>query len=282
MRWLTVAAAHEVRLFFIALQFLTRLPTPGWVGYREDWLLASARYFPLGGAVVGVWAAAVLWAALKWFPAPVSVGLSIAATVWLTGGLHEDGLADTCDGLGGAVTRERALAIMKDSRIGSYGALGLVLSLGVKAAALTALVQSGPVMAVVALVWSHAVSRASAVLLMHWLPYAGDVGQAKAPPLAGGLSGAGVWAVAFWTVAIGAGLVVAVALVAPRWLEPVGQALSCATMVVMAVTFWCARWLSRRLGGYTGDALGATQQLAELAALLAWLAVVGAPLSLAT
>lgn len=282
MQWLAAAAVHEVRLFFIALQFLTRLPVPGWVGYREDWLRASARYFALGGAVVGVWAAVVLWAALKWFPATVSVGLCIAATVWLTGGLHEDGLADTCDGLGGAVTRERALAIMKDSRIGSYGALGLVLSLGIKAAALTALAQAGPVMAVVALVWGHAVSRASAVLLMRWLPYAGDVGQAKAPPLASRVSAGGARAVVFWVAAIGAGLVAAGALVSPRGSEITGWALSCATMAVLVVTLWCARWLRRRLGGYTGDALGATQQLAELTALLAWLSVVGSPLSAAT
>ena len=118
---------HELRLFFIALQFFTRLPVPRWVGYEPEWLHQSARHFPLVGALVGVVGAAVLWAALWLFPMPVAVVLSMVATVLLTGAFHEDGLADTCDALGGAVSRERALEIMKDTRIGSYGAIGLLL-----------------------------------------------------------------------------------------------------------------------------------------------------------
>ncbi|MES3015489.1 MAG: adenosylcobinamide-GDP ribazoletransferase [Pseudomonadota bacterium] len=110
---------HELRLFFVALQFLTRVPSPRWVGFEPDWLNQSARWFPLVGAFVGAVAALVLWAASVVFPPAVAVGLSIAVSVLLTGGFHEDGLADTTDALGGAVGRERALEIMKDSRIGS-------------------------------------------------------------------------------------------------------------------------------------------------------------------
>jgi len=95
---------HQLRLFFIALQFLTRCPVPRWVGYEPAWLQQCARWFPAVGTLVGLVAALVLWSALKLWPPAVAVGLSMAVSVWLTGGFHEDGWADTCDGLGGAVT----------------------------------------------------------------------------------------------------------------------------------------------------------------------------------
>jgi len=172
------ALIHEARLFFIALQFFTRVPVPAWVGYTPEWMHASARHYPLVGAWVGGVAALVLWLAAQVWPLSVAVGLSMAATVWLTGGFHEDGLADTCDGLGGSVSRERALTIMKDSRLGSYGALGLVGVLGLKAVALYELTDFDGVQALIALVWAHAVSRAVPVALLRLLPYAGDAEQA--------------------------------------------------------------------------------------------------------
>lgn len=279
----------ELRLFYIALQFFTRVPVPGWVGFKPEWLQACARYFPLVGACVGVVGALVLAAASLAWPPLVAVLLSMGATVWMTGGFHEDGWADTCDGLGGAVSRERALAIMKDSRLGSYGALGLVLMLGLKAAALTSLLapvlgelneaQSSHVHQVLlgwtlmALVWSHTTSRLAPVLLIRLLPYAGDVEHAKAKPLATGVSWGGVLgAVVAWAV-------VSLALVA--WVGHIGwpvptlwQAMGWATLAVLLGTWWLVRWLRKRLGGYTGDTLGAAQQVTEVLSLLAWLAVV--------
>lgn len=253
---------HELRLFFVALQFLTRVPSPRWVGFEPDWLNQSARWFPLVGAFVGAVAALVLWAASVVFPPAVAVGLSIAASVLLTGGFHEDGLADTTDALGGAVDRERALEIMKDSRIGSYGALALILVLGLKAAALTAML---PALAVPALLLAHAASRAAAVVLIRVLPYAGDVAHAKAKPLARRVSRSGL------AVALGSVVLVAALLVACKTAQAAAVA---ASIVLVALgTAWSARWLRRRLGGYTGDALGATQQISELLALLGWLAV---------
>src|SRR5262249_46954693 len=109
-------AAHELRLVGVAMQFLTRIPVP-LRHFDPDWLHASARHFPLVGAMVGICAGAVLWGAAALWPASMAALLSMAATAWLTSAFHEDGLADTCDGLGGATTRERALAIMKDSRL---------------------------------------------------------------------------------------------------------------------------------------------------------------------
>jgi adenosylcobinamide-GDP ribazoletransferase len=252
---------HELRLFFVALQFLTRVPVPGWVGHEPAWLNQSARHFPLVGLFVGGVAAAVLVAAGLLFSPAVAVGLSIAASVLLTGAFHEDGWADTCDALGGAVSRERALAIMKDSRIGAYGAIGLVLMLGLKAATLTAL----PVaLAVPALLLGHTASRAAAVTLIRCLPYAGDVEHAKAKPMAQRISGAGC--VVAW------GWVMLVALALLVWHPLQGPVVATSLVLAAVGTLWCGLRLRQRLGGYTGDALGATQQLTELLVLLGWLA----------
>ena len=252
---------HELRLLFIALQFFTRVPIPRWVGFEPDWLHQSARHFPAIGLLVGAFGALVLWVASQFLSLPVAVLLSMAATMWATGGFHEDGWADTCDGLGGAVSRERALEIMKDSRIGAYGAMGLVTMLALKAATLSSL----PIAwACAALLLGHTASRAASTALIRFLPYAGDVEHAKAKPLAQRLSSAGL------VVACGWALTVAMALMAWQslWTLPVVGGLLFAALG----TLWCARWFRRRLGGVTGDTLGAAQQVTELLVLLSWAA----------
>ena len=127
---------HELRLFLVAVQFFTRVPVPAWVGFSPVWLQASARHFPGVGLCVGMLGAAVLAGASGLTSPAVAVVLSMMATVVLTGAFHEDGLADTCDALGGHVSRARALEIMKDSRIGAFGAMALVLGLVSKIALL--------------------------------------------------------------------------------------------------------------------------------------------------
>ncbi|MGE5451713.1 MAG: adenosylcobinamide-GDP ribazoletransferase [Acidobacteriota bacterium] len=280
---------RELRLFFTALQFFTRVPIPAWVGFEPQWLQACVRYFPLVGVVVGAFGAGVLAAACLWWPPAVAVVLSMAATVWLTGAFHEDGWADTCDGLGGAVSRERALTIMKDSRLGAYGGIGLVLMLGLKASVLTALLSpllsemtdaaSSRVHQVLlgwtamGLLWAHTVSRLVPVLLTAWLPYGGDADHAKAKPLAMGADVASVLMATALTAGVAGGLVVWIDLIG--W--PVPTLLRClmwASLAALLVAVACRRWFQRRLGGFTGDTLGASQQLSEVASLLAWLAVV--------
>jgi adenosylcobinamide-GDP ribazoletransferase len=256
---------HELRLFFVALQFFTRLPVPAWVGFEPAWLQQCARYFPLVGLVVGGAAALVLWCAQWVWPATVAVGLSIAAGVWLTGGFHEDGWADSCDGLGGAVSRERALAIMKDSRIGSYGALGLILMLGLKAACLVALAEADLEAGLLALVWAHMASRAAPVWLLYQLDYAGDAEHAKAKPLTTQASGRTFAVALAWVLIAG----IAVCRRAPD-LVP---SLCAASLASGGITLLLQGRLEHRLGGYTGDTLGACQQAVELAALLGFLAL---------
>lgn len=283
------ALLHEIRLSLIALQFLTRVPVPSWVGFEPAWLQGCLRYFPLVGALVGLAGSLVLAATAFWWPPVVAVVLSMAFTVWLTGGFHEDGLADTCDGLGGAVSRERALTIMKDSRLGSYGALGLILTLLLKAAVLASLAtpllnelgsaESSHVRQVLlawtmmALVWCHAASRLVPVCLIRFLPYAGDLDHAKAKPLATQVS---------WLNLLGAVLMTC-AVAGLMWLWfgftawPAGTllaALMTSTLAMALGAAFCARWFSKRLGGFTGDTLGASQQITEVLGLMAWLAVV--------
>jgi adenosylcobinamide-GDP ribazoletransferase len=259
------ALVHEARLFFVALQFFTRCPVPRWVGFEPAWLQQCARHYPAVGLLVGGFSAAVLWAAMWVWPATVAVGLAMAASVWMTGGFHEDGWADTCDGLGGAVSRERALVIMKDSRIGSYGALGLILLLGIKAACLLALADDSAQAAVLALLWAHCASRAAPVWLLHSLRYAGDAEHAKTKPLATQASTAAVVAALAWVLLAS----LTVATCAPHWV-PV---LCAASVAAVGTTFWMQGWLEKRLGGYTGDNLGACQQLVELSALLVFVAL---------
>jgi len=269
------ALGREARLALVALQFLTRLPLPAplarRLGWDPEWLNESARHFPLVGLGVGLLGAAVLVSAAALFPMPVAVGLSMAATLWATGAFHEDGLADCVDGLGGSAERERALAIMKDSRIGSYGALALLLVLGLKAAALAALPLGW---AAATLCAGHTLSRAVAVGLIRALPYAGDPAQAKVKPLARRVSTAGCALAFAWAAAVLAALAVLQARFAPYAL-PGPRAWGAAALAALAVGWACGRWFRRRLGGVTGDTLGAAQQSSELAVILAVLAMLG-------
>ena len=262
---------HQLRLFFIALQFLTRVAIPRWVGFEPEWLHHSARYFPAVGACIGAVGAGVFGAAQIFFGPVVAALLCIAATVLLTGGFHEDGLADTCDGLGGHVSRERALEIMKDSRIGAYGAMGLVLMLGLKAATLSGLGSVSVWAAMAALLVAHTTSRTATVWMIAWLPYAGDEAHAKAKPLAQRARSSDVLVACFTTL-----LVAGVVLWADGYGLGIGAwpVLAASLLAALLMLLWCSRWLNKRLGGVTGDTLGATQQLVEVAMLLAWLGAV--------
>ncbi|HEY4082911.1 MAG TPA: adenosylcobinamide-GDP ribazoletransferase [Burkholderiaceae bacterium] len=256
---------HELRLFFTALQFLTRVPVPAWVGFEPAWLQQSVRYFPLVGLFVGCVAAVVMGAAHELLPNAIAAGLSIAATVLLTGAFHEDGFADTCDGLGGAVDRVRALAIMKDSRIGSYGSVGLILMLGLKAATLTEWLHASLSHALLLTVWTHMASRLAPLWIMRALPYAGDAEHAKAKPLATGIGKGGLL--------FAAGCVVLLSALVLGFAPDLALPLVWAVAVAALVCWRLQAWLKRRLGGFTGDTLGATQQLVELALLITTLAV---------
>ena len=265
-----------IREYLLAVQFFTRIPITGrlaeWVGFSPAMLRASAAHFPGVGVLVGVVAAAVyaLLAALlpdTAFTPLVAAALSTVACVLLTGGFHEDGLADLADGLGGSYDRERALEIMKDSRVGAFGAMALVLALLAKVAFVALLgsvdgVPGGwdeaPFKAwyvCSALLAGHVVSRTLPLLLIYWLPHVGDLAASKSKPLADQISLNSLLTAFLWCFG-------ALALI--LWAQAATDLIVACSLSFMAL-LWMHRLLKRRLQGFTGDCLGAAQQVCEIA-----------------
>lgn len=234
----------------LALVLLTRLPLPTLPEAAFARQAEAVWAFPLAGLAVGALAWVTGALALASGLAPVAVaGLMLVVLVMTTGAMHEDGLADTADGLWGGFTAERRLEIMKDSHIGTYGVLALILSQGLRLAALSALVAGGALgAAVAAAVWS----RALMPVLMAALPNARGTGLSQS-----------VGRPAPQAVTLGLGLAAVLALLLAGW-----AVLIPALLAVLAVLGLAA--LARaKIGGQTGDILGAAQQLAEITCLLA-------------
>lgn len=247
----------EAAVLLLAWQFLTRIPPPRAPAWSAARMAAAPRWFPAVGLVVGLVGAGVLAGTAALLPAVVAVLLSLSATVAMTGALHEDGLADSFDGLG-ATTRDQALAIMRDSVLGAFGAVGLGLTLALKVAALAAM----PVgLAAAALVAAHAGSRLSCLVVIATSRYLRPVGT-------GGFTAAGV---GYGGLALGGGAVLLASLgVALHGVAALGLALA----GLVAGHLGARLVFERRLGGYTGDTLGAVQQLSEVGVylgLLLWL-----------
>jgi adenosylcobinamide-GDP ribazoletransferase len=267
-----------IRHYLLSLQFFTRIPVIGrladWVGYSPAMLRASAGHFPGVGVLVGILVAGFTALLLMALPptgsAPlVAAALGTALGVLITGAFHEDGLADVVDGLGGSHERDRALIIMKDSRVGAFGAIAIVLALLCKVALLALLGDvSGPLM-VVALFTAHVASRTWPLLTIRLMPHVGDVAGSKSKPLADQISGAAlrtgfIWFILTLALVLYAQLAtnfIAINLTKEGLLYALMNALGASLMAWGLMT----RWFWRRLGGFTGDCLGATQQVCELA-----------------
>ena len=235
----------------IAAAFLTRLPIKLPEETGLDALARAARAFSLVGIAIGLAGGAVYAIAMAIGIPPVLAALvAVVSLTMLTGALHEDGLADLADGFGGGTDRDRKIEIMRDSRIGTYGVLALIMSVVLRGGALAAL--GTPTAAMAALVAGHAVSRALVVVVMNREALARDDGLAATV-------GRPTAAAASWAIGIGAGI----ALVTLGIAAPV-------TLAAGAIAAWSVAWLARRqIGGYTGDVLGATQQVSEITMLLA-------------
>lgn len=240
-----------LRPFLTGVTFLTRVPGPAWVGHDPEHLARSTVWFPLIGALVGTWGGAFYLIGRTGWAAPVvAVLLSTAATVWLTGAFHEDALADACDGFGGGWAKDDVLRIMKDSRVGSYGVVGLVLVMALKVAALSAL---SPGDALRALVAAHALGRWSSLPLLWRYGYARE-SPGTGGPFAGSVTAARLLA----------GTALAAGIAAPV----LGRAVLPAAAAVLGVTWMAGRYFQGRIGGITGDCLGAAGQVAELSVYL--------------
>ena len=250
---------YEWRLILVAVQFLTRLPVPQFANYNPQWLHQSSRHFPGVGLLVGLICASVFWLGSLLFTPLVAAVVSTAFGIRLTGAFHEDGLADSCDGLGGGLTRARTLTIMKDSRLGTYGVLGLVSALLIKISLLASMSLS---VAIVALIIGHTLSRLLCISLLALLPYGGEIEHAKAKPMAQQLTPLQGLLSSGWLILAG----LLVVLLFPNTVQQIGiWQWSLALLLGIVATDYMRRLLRRRLDGYTGDGLGATQQLSEIA-----------------
>ena len=271
-----MSASREVNQALLAWQFLTRVPLPSALAARIDALAAEAgppvvsvRYFATIGLVIGLFAT-VVWcvAALIW-PPLVAVVIAVGVTIWLTGAFHEDGLADTCDGLIGHVSRVRAFAIMRDSRIGTYGACGLWVVLTGRVVLLASL-------PVALLPWAfivgQGISRAASMSMMVHLPYVADPESSK---LVSRMAPAGGTDLAVGWASVGAAIMIATIATTIGSGTSFVAAWSVAVLAVLAGLWGLSRWFTTRIGGYSGDCLGATQQVTELLCLAGLVAVAG-------
>ncbi|TQV74992.1 adenosylcobinamide-GDP ribazoletransferase [Aliikangiella marina] len=234
----------ELNLVMIALTFLTRIPSPILINFSQSSLNQASRYFPLIGFLVGIITAGIYWVFAKFLPSDIAIVISMIMSLLLTGGFHEDGLADTCDGLGGGFERSHKLSIMKDSRIGTYGALAVWSVLTLKFLLLSHMQE-----VVIALLVAHPLSRTVSTMMIPLLPYVQDAEQSKSKPLAESQNHLD------WVIAL---------LIGSLSLLMVSH-LAVALVVVLSILMVIARaFLLRQIGGFTGDTLGGLQQVAEI------------------
>lgn len=243
--------------FMTAVTFFTRIPVSRWAAYSQESMNQATSYYPMVGWIVGAFAALVFYLLSLVIPVFPAVVLSTVASVWLTGAFHEDGFADVCDGFGGGWEKERILTIMKDSRVGAFGAIGIFLILLVK---VSLLVEFDVALIPLILLSAHSVSRAVSVSSMSSLAYVRENdADGKSKPIAKALSKR----VLIWVLFTG---VLPVLLLGSWWFFV-------ALLPQLVLLFVMNRWYKKWIGGYTGDCLGALQQLSEVVFYLSALVI---------
>ena len=261
----------ELHIFFTALMFYTRIPCPATIDHNPDYLNKASRYFPLVGWIVGS-AAFVVFYVFNFLVGPdIAVLFSMIASVLVTGAFHEDGFADVCDGFGGGWTKEKILMIMKDSAIGAYGAIGLILLLLLKYRGLTQLiaVPENPTFIIynsqftilLLFITGHSISRLAAISIVFTHQYSREDASSKSKPIAQSYS---------WREVVGAfffGLVPLVFLSYFQW------QIILVLIPVFVTRFFLARYFQKWIDGYTGDCLGATQQVCEVIFYITFIAL---------
>jgi len=240
----------QLNLFYLALSFFTRLPVPKTMHYSESLLNKANRYFSLVGLVTGLLLALSYLTISTFLPANMSILLMMGISLLLTGAFHEDGLADMADGIGGAFTIEKRLTIMKDSRIGTYGAVTLIITLLLKFTLLVELANQDSNHLLLAIVLAEMLSRAIAGSLISAMPYVSDIEQSKSKPLAQAQSFSELATL----------LLIGVAPLIFYSSEVIFSLLS----ILLIFRWLFKQWLMSKIGGFTGDCLGAGQQICEL------------------
>ena len=246
-------------LFLTAIMFYTRIPVPKNIEYSEDLLNKSTKYFPLIGWIVGGLGALVFYTCQFIFPLSISVLLSMVSTILLTGAFHEDGLADSCDAFGGGWTKEKILEIMKDSRIGTYGTVGLILILLIKYFSLTNVsIEQIPFV----MFGAHALSRYSATGMIFFSEYARDDSKSKSKPIGKSLSSTDF----FVSLIFGSTPLLLLSLLYSYWYMLI-------LFTCIPIIFFLKRYFEKWIGGFTGDGLGATQQISEIIFYLSFIII---------
>jgi adenosylcobinamide-GDP ribazoletransferase len=258
----------QLHIFFTALMFYTRIPCPKNINHDPDYLNKASRYFPLIGWIVGGICFMIYYLASILFSVEIALVLSMIAGILTTGAFHEDGFADVCDGFGGGWTKEKILIIMKDSAIGAYGAIGVVLLFLLKFKALSDLVQSTVITNHYSLITiflffvsAHSVSRLAAISIVFTHEYSREDATSKSKPIAQNFT---------WKEVVGAlffGLLPLLVLAFFQW------QLILVLIPVFVTRFFLARYFQKWIDGYTGDCLGATQQVCEVVFYLSIIAI---------
>ncbi|WP_395045898.1 adenosylcobinamide-GDP ribazoletransferase [Flavobacterium sp.] len=256
----------EIHIFFTALMFYTRIPCPKNIDHNPDYLNKASRYFPFIGWIVGGISFAVYYFSSIIFSHDIAIILAIIAGILTTGAFHEDGFADVCDGFGGGWTKEKILIIMKDSAIGAYGAIGLVLLFLLKFHVLKQLcniqfiIYNLQFTILILFVTAHAISRLAAISIVFTHEYSRDGASSKSKPIAQSYTWREVWGAFFF------GLMPLLFLSYFQWQFVL------AIIPVIIARFFLARYFQKWIDGYTGDCLGATQQVCEV---IFYLSIIG-------
>ena len=242
---------EEIRAFLTAVMFYTRIPCPPWIDHSDAYLRKSRKYFPLIGWIVGGVSASTLYVMQFFLPLNVSVLLCIIVGIFLTGAFHEDGFADVCDAFGGGFTRKRILEILKDSRVGAYGAIGITLMLLLKFTVLLEIANLDLKTACLVIIASHSISRLTALTIVFNEQYAGDLALSKSHSMVADPARPGE---VVFSMLIG----LSVLFLFNTWL------LFLPLLSVLGTRIYLASFFRKWIGGYTGDCLGATQQISEI------------------
>jgi adenosylcobinamide-GDP ribazoletransferase len=256
---------EELRIFFTALMFYTRIPCPKNIDHSPEYINKATRYFPLIGWIVGAISFVVFYLSLFLFDINVAVLFSLIAGILTTGAFHEDGLADVFDGFGGGWTKTKILEIMKDSRVGAYGVIALIFLFGIKYLSLNGLLlkidRTNYLHIALIFISYHSLARFTAINIVFTSQYSREDETSKAKPIAKAHSYKEIIGAYFF------GLLPLLVLCFMNW------KFSIVLFPLFLLYFFSKRYFQKWIDGYTGDCLGATEQLAECVTLLTYLAL---------
>lgn len=248
---------RQILTFFASIMFFSRMPVLFRLQITDVHFKQSMRYLPWVGLIVSLAGAVVMYYSARILPNSMAVLLGILVTILLTGGLHEDGLADVCDGFGGGYTKQRILDIMKDSHIGTYGVIGLILAFLFRFGALSEMPRYFMALFFVA---GHVISRFTLVTIMYRYPYARNDESSKAKTVIGQYSLVDV-------------IVASIPVILVYWI--IGSWAALLTLIPVWLTKWLmGLYFNKKIEGYTGDCMGAMQQATEIVfylSILVWL-----------